>query len=101
MGRENRMRAIAPKRLSFGAFEERSTEPAASVLLGYPEMRDYAGAAPGMTAETSDELASIGTNASAKELSIGVASCFGVELVDAIHEHRFQLLTVILVQQRY
>lgn len=96
---ENHLQATPSKGFRFGCVEKGSSQALTSMTLADPEVRDLAAASPSVAIEARDDLASFIPNACSQESSITEARRFGVELVDAVHEERLQLLALNFVEQ--
>jgi hypothetical protein len=96
---EDDLRATATDGLRFGCVEECLSQAMASMVLTDPEVRDLGAPSPCVATETCDDFASCILNTRPQKPSIEVARRVGVELVDAFHEERIQLLALIVVEQ--
>ena len=96
---EDDLRATATDGLRFGCAEECLSQAMASMVLTDPEVPDLGAASPCVATQTCDDFASFILNACPQKPPIKVARRVGVELVDALHEERIQLLALIVVEQ--
>ena len=96
---ENHLQATATKGLRFGCAEEGCSQALTSMVLTDPEVRNFTATSPSVATETCDDFTSFIPNACSQRLSVKVACCLGVELVDAVHEEGLQLLALNFVEK--